>query len=405
MNMDVERWLDDVAAPGSLWYLKRLSANDTQHSGSHQAGPYIPRHVMFRLFPVLDRPDEKNPDCEFDLTTESTSAPHTVKARAVWYNNKLRDNPEGGRNEVRITRLGGASSPLLDVENTGALAIFAFQVVDQQGTARRCRVRICTDGEDDVVEALWGPVDPGQWRLVDFDSSIDIPRSDASCWLQPEDIPEAWLENYPSGEEVVRKAVEMLRSAEATVDKRLIERRRCEFEIFQSLEEAVELPIVRRGFQDLTAFIQRANTILQRRKSRSGRSLELHVKTILEEEDLEDGRHFSYQATSEAGKLPDFLFPSAAAYGDLGFPSDRLRMLAVKTTCRDRWRQVLDEAARIRTKHLFTLQEGVSPNQYRQMRDAGIRLVVPASVRRAYSRDLRREILSLEDFIEEVGTL
>ena len=402
--MDVERWLDEAAAPGSIWYLKRLSANDTQHSGAHQAGPYIPREVMFRLFPLLNRPDEKNPDCEFDLTVEGSSASHTVRARAVWYNNKLHDNAEGGRNEVRITRLGGAISPMLDVENTGALALFAFQGIDHQG-ASRCRVRICTAGEDDVIEGLWGPVDPGQWRLIDFESSIDLPRSDSSCWLRPEDIPETWLENYPSGEEVLRKAVEMWRSVDAPVDKRLIERRKCEFEIFQSLEEAVELPVVRRGFQDLASFIQRANTILQRRKSRSGRSLELHVKTILEEEALEDGKHFSYQAASESGKLPDFLFPSAEAYSNLDFPSDRLRMLAVKTTCRDRWRQVLDEAERIPVKHLFTLQEGVSPNQYRQMKDAGVRLVVPASVHRAYSRDVRHEVLSLSDFIEEVETL
>ena len=403
MNVDVEQWLDEAAAPGSIWYLKRLSANDTQHSGGHQAGPYIPRDVMFRLFPVLNRADEKNPDCAFDLTVESRGASHAVRARAVWYNNKLHDNPEGGRNEVRITRLGGASSPLLDVENTGALAIFAFQEAGQQGT--RCRVRMCASGEDDVVEGLWGPVDPGQWRLIDFESSIDLPRSDSSCWLKPEDIPETWLENYPSGEEVVRKAVEMWRLADAVVDKRLIERRRCEFEIFQSLEEAVELPIVRRGFQDLASFIQRANTILQRRKSRSGRSLELHVKTILEEEALEDGEHFSYQGMSESGKLPDFLFPNAEAYSNPDFPSNRLRMLAVKTTCRDRWRQVLDEAERIPVKHLFTLQEGVSPNQFRQMSDAGLRLVVPAPVHRTYSRDVRHEILSLEDFIEEVGAL
>ena len=403
--MSIEQWLDEAAAPRSIWYLKRLSANDTQHSGGHQAGPYIPRDVMFRLFPVINRPAEKNPDCGFDLTVESSSGSHTTRARAVWYNNKLHDNPAGGRNEVRITKLGGVRSPLLDVENTGALAVFAFSGAGQRRTTAHCRVRICTEGEDDVVEALWGSVDPSQWRLIDFDSSIEVPHSDSSCWLQTEDIPEAWLENYPSGEDVVRKAVEMWPSAETSVDKRLIERRRCEFEIFQSLEEAVELPVVRRGFQDLATFIQRANTILQRRKSRSGRSLELHVKTILEEEALEDGRHFSYQAVSEAGKLPDFLFPSATAYGDPDFPSDRLRMLAVKTTCRDRWRQVLDEAKRIPIKHLFTLQEGVSPNQYRQMKDAGVRLVVPASVRRAYGRDLQNEILSFGDFIGEVGTL
>jgi hypothetical protein len=52
-------------------------------------------------------------------------------------------------------------------------------------------------------------------------------------------------------------------------------------------------------------------------------------------------------------------------------------MLAVKTTCRDRWRQILNEADRIGTKHLLTLQEGVSENQYQEMAQAHVRLFVP----------------------------
>lgn len=347
MTADVEAWLDAAAVRGTVWYLKRLSANDTKLSGSHQAGPYIPRDVMFTLFPVLRRPNERNPDCIFELTVDSDPRAATVQARAVWYNNKLHDNPRGGRDEVRVTRLGGTDSPLLDAENAGSLALFAFQGATRRLPAHRCRVWICGIGEDDAIERRWGAVDPGQWRLINFDSPVDVPRVDAPCRLQPEDMPAIWLEDYPTGEEIIRKAMEMRPLDGDGVDKRLMERRRCEFEIFQSLEEAVELPVVRRGFEDLTSFIQRANTVLQRRKSRSGRSLELHVKAILEEEGFEEGKHFSYQATSEAGKRPDFLFPSAAAYGDPRFPGDRLRMLAVKTTCRDRWRQILNEVCRI----------------------------------------------------------
>lgn len=126
---------------------------------------------------------------------------------------------------------------------------------------------------------------------------------------------------------------------------------------------------------------------------------------LLEEEGFKDGKHFSYQAASEAGKRPDFLFPSAAAYGDPRFPADRLRMLAVKTTCRDRWRQILNEAGRLGTKHLLTLQEGVSRTQYLEMRNAGVRLVVPASIHRSYGPELEGEILSFQDFVEEVGGL
>ena len=43
-------------------------------------------------------------------------------------NNKLHDNPKGGRNEARLTNFGGTSSALLDPESTGALTVFAFKL-------------------------------------------------------------------------------------------------------------------------------------------------------------------------------------------------------------------------------------------------------------------------------------
>ena len=76
-----------------------------------------------------------------------------------------------------------------------------------------------------------------------------------------------------------------------------------------------------------------AQKVLQRRKSRSGRSLELHARTIFIEEGLRENQAFAYNQESEPGHKPDFLFPSAEAYRTTDFPSDRLRMLAVKTTC------------------------------------------------------------------------
>ena len=400
---DIEAWLDDVARQGYVWYLKRLSANDTQLSGAHQAGPYVPKDVMFLLFPTLDRPATRNPDARFELIVDSDSNAPPTQARAVWYNNVLHDNPTGGRNEVRITRLGGSTSPLLDVENTGALAVFAFRRRGEQASADRCRVWICGSDDEETVESRWGPVEPKQWRLIDFNNVIQLRRSVASCWLQPEDFPAHWLESYPSAEEIIRKAVALRPTNEGNADKRLIERRECEFEIFQSLEEAVELPRIREGFDDLTSFIQRANTILQRRKSRSGLSLELHVKTIFEEEALDEDVHFSYQAESEPGKRPDFLFPNAKAYSDATFPDHQLKMLAVKTTCRDRWRQILNEADRIPAKHLLTLQEGVSPTQFREMRSAGVQLVAPAPVHSAYPTDVRDEIQTLDRFIRDLN--
>lgn len=188
-------------------------------------------------------------------------------------------------------------------------------------------------------------------------------------------------------------------------DRRLLRRRDCEYELFRSVEEAVELPIIREGFETVEQFVARAQSVLQRRKSRSGRSLELHLKAIFEEEGLREGRNFVHQPETEPGCKPDFLFPDAESYKDAGFPLARLRMLAVKTTCRDRWRQVLNEAGRINDKHLFTLQEGVSEGQFREMSGAGVHLVVPEPLISAYPQTVRPHLQTLESFIGDIRVL
>lgn len=140
-----------------------------------------------------------------------------------------------------------------------------------------------------------------------------------------------------------------------------------------------------------------ANSITNRRKSRAGKSLELHLNTIFSEEGLD----FAHGETSENKKRPDFLFPSVAAYQDPSWPASRLRMLASKTTCKDRWRQILNEADRIPQKHLITLQQGVSKNQFKEMQRAGVILVAPQKLHKSYPESVQPELVSLEQFIGE----
>jgi EcoRII C terminal len=80
-------------------------------------------------------------------------------------------------------------------------------------------------------------------------------------------------------------------------------------------------------------------------------------------------------------------------------------MLAVKTTCKDRWRQVINEADRIQQKHLFTLQEGVSEGQFREMTGAGISLVVPEQLKSSYPASIQQHLQTLESFIGDIRVL
>ena len=77
-------------------------------------------------------------------------------------------------------------------------------------------------------------------------------------------------------------------------------------------------------------------------------------------------------------------------------------MLGAKSTCKDRWRQVLAEAAKIPRKHLLTLEPGVSEPQTTQMENSNLQLVVPHSIQESYTDVQRAWLWNLEDFIRDV---
>lgn len=402
--MDLTDWMNEHTGPPFIWYVKRLSGNDTLANGSHQAGPYIPKSFLFRVFPSLCQPETLNPEKWFAVYIDSH--PDVRRVRAIWYNNRVLGT--GTRNEARVTNFGGAHSALLDPESTGALTVFVFQI-EENGEASTCHVWVCRhETEADLVEERVGPVEPGTykiWMVNEYGLFPPNQRQRLRCWLEANEIPVEWRDQFPSGAEIVRKTVEYRPAHGVKVDKRLLQRRDCEFELFRSVEEAVEFPWIQRGFGTVDEFIVRAQTILQRRKSRSGRSLELHTREILLEEGLKEGVEFAHQPESDRDKHPDFLFPSQTAYHDPNFPAQRLRMLAVKTTCKDRWRQILNEADRIPHKHLLTLQQGVSENQFKEMTDAQVQLVVPAPLFDCYPSSVQPYLQTLESFIADVRFL
>lgn len=402
---DLTDWMDDFGRPGFVWYAKRLSGNDTLANGSHQAGPYIPKDFLFEIIPSLNRPDVLNPDARFELYVDSHPDVRTI--RAVWYNNKLHGKT---RNETRLTNFGGGQSILLDPDSTGALAVFAFAPEIGSNDAS-CHVWVCggEGTEADLVEERLGPVEPKIpviWRPGVAEPQADLfaqsPAARTSCWLGPAEMPPDWLVTFPTGRQIIEKTISLRPATGTSVDVRLMRRRTCEFEIFRSIEEASWLPKIHGGFSSIDGFLGLANTILQSRKSRAGKSLEYHAGAIFEEEGLLPGTNFAHNPVIEGNKRPDFLFPNVEAYSNLAFPASRLRMLASKTTCKDRWRQIINEADRIQTKHLLTLQEGVSQAQFNEMTEAGVRLVVPAGLHDSYPENVRPHLMTLEEFIGDV---
>lgn len=183
-------------------------------------------------------------------------------------------------------------------------------------------------------------------------------------------------------------------------DRKIIDWVNTEYAIFRAIEQARYGATVAHGFATVDDFVTLANEILNRRKSRAGKSLEHHLAAIFDG----NGLKYSAQAITEGKNRPDFIFPSQEAYQQKALPLNKLAVLAAKTTCKDRWRQILTEAKimRDRPKYLFTLQQGMSPAQMDEMHDQNVVLVVPKPYIESYPADRRDRIWTLYKFISYV---
>lgn len=155
--------------------------------------------------------------------------------------------------------------------------------------------------------------------------------------------------------------------------------------LFRILERHLVSERLRQGFgEDVDAFIHFSLSVHNRRKSRVGHALENHLEQVFREHALTCSRG---KMTENRAK-PDFVFPAV-----------RLTMLGVKSTCKDRWRQVLSEVRRVEDKHLFTLEPGISENQTTEMAENRLTLVLPGSLHETYKPAQRGCLMNLSDFI------
>ncbi|MBM4434160.1 MAG: type II restriction endonuclease [Chloroflexi bacterium] len=392
-------WFERVAAPEWRWIIKRLSANDTGATGAHQVGIYVPRDFALSAFPALTA-KELNP--RVPLRYELTSHDQTANPNLIYYNN--RPIAGGTRDEARITGFGGSASSLQDAENTGAIVLFALRATPTGGELVAWLSSSLE--EDDDIETRVGPLvpgavllrEPGPRGVATLTEIAPHVQGDCACDLAATELPPGWSTGYPSGESLRDEAVRRCRADGQSPDIRLLQRHRCEHALYKSIESAIETRRVAAGFPDLETFMSLAHTIANRRKSRAGRSLELQVERILEEESI----GFERGAPDEDGNRLDFVFPSGSAYKDAASGDPSVHFLSAKRTLKERWSQVLKEGKKVPTRHLLTLDEGVSEGQFALMQRAGLQLVVPAPNVAKFPPNIRTRLLTFEGFLARV---
>lgn len=367
-------------------FCKFLSANDTGLTGAHQRGIYISKpsfSIMFDSPCVRGENREKRVKIRWqdDFTTDSC----------------FKYYGSGTRDEYRITNFG-RGFPFITQEYTGALFVLVrWSAEDYSGYV--------LNTDDDINQFLESfgisPTETNQ--LIDIER-INPERREQ---LAMQEFISGLTDDFPGSKEMSVAAREIQDSiynhAEyicTDPDKKIIDWTKMEYALFRAIEYARYGTVIQRGFETVDDFISMANMVLNRRKSRAGKSLEHHLSAIFDG----NGLIYKSQAITEGNKKPDFIFPSPEAYHDFTFPTEKLISLAAKTTCKDRWRQVLNEADRLRDrpKYLCTLQQGISPAQMDEMQEEQVILVVPKAYIQTYPEDRRNRIWTLERFVSFV---
>ena len=93
-----------------------------------------------------------------------------------------------------------------------------------------------------------------------------------------------------------------------------------ESELFYQFEDIFYRPMYSTPFSSIKDFAEAANSFLNRRKSRFGKSLEHHLAHVFTATKL----RFEEQAVTDDKKRPDFPFPGGAEYHDFLFPADEM---------------------------------------------------------------------------------
>lgn len=381
----------EMTARSRATSIKFLSANDTGLTKSHQSGVLLNRRTLPMVFGSL--PEEHVAKRERIRITWQGDV--ETDSAFTWYESK---------GELRLTRMG-RGFPYLRPDETGSLLVLSKLADDEYGAY----ILETEDEIDDYLSAMGlGPQDAG---------TMFVPGGDPRACQGEAAAIESYVRSlgvssgaeFPRTEDVSAKAREIQELVHdhrelvrSDPDMKLVEFTRVEYSIFREMESQAYGQAISRGFRDVDAFVSLANTVLNRRKSRAGKSFEHQLSSILRA----NGLRFDEQVRTEGNKRPDFVFPSSAAYHDMAFPADRLVVLAAKTTCKDRWRQILSEADRNEGPHfLATMQQGNTEAQLEEMLADNVRLVVPRQYVGAYPPKYRGEIWSVKRFIEHVRSL
>ena len=333
--------------------------------------------------------DEAEPElCEGSVTWYDARRKHPTRTEYRLY---YKDNPA-----IRRTSTGDLMV-LANSDDLGLLILFAkrgstiesqlkwlfgFEEPDRSGYA-------VSKGERNRIGAVASRI----LGMIGIET-----RAPLSADVYLDDMINRFGHEFPRGLDFTTYSVSTLKDLDWAFDPdgsllACYEREEMLFKVFERHLLEKDLAPYLNGQLDVDGVLKTTMSTFQRRKSRAGTAFEHQLEFLFKGR----GIRYSAQPYTEGKSKPDFIFPSIECYRDSSFPSANLTMLGAKTTIKERWRQVLEEADRIDCKHLITLEPAVSTDYTNAMRDCKLQLVIPAQLFPTYT-------LLQQDWLMDVGS-
>lgn len=402
-------------------FLKKLARNDCAwadgaHNG-HQNGVYIPREIR---------------ECGFfpQLAANNPSRPHILdtRFRTLWpglgeiHDSALKHYTNKGT-EMHFTRvpreefigltpasfLIGGSLPEPEADCTHWFMVidsaapeaeiiesvfdldsnFHFGIFDPHSLRERPEDSDATLIAE-ITEALRrGTLEQFIMRMAVMDGPASYARQAQEVWLREAGQPDMspWRTPEP-GNAIMR----ISRDIEYTIFKRAEKRLRAA-EVVRALARTSDLPqtVVTRYAELDGIFMSAAQT----RKSRAGRSFEIHVARM-----LGDGGIRYEEQIPVGSRRPDFMLPGVSRTIS-ATPNSSLIVLSLKTTLRERWKQVNMERMGGQL-FLATVDDRVTADAINDMSTNDITLVVPESLKDSKETCYKRHanVITFREFFD-----
>jgi len=387
-------------------FIKRLSAveTDTVRSNQHELNGISPLRVLFG--------DTRSSRKAYFMWLGGENEGITEQSSITWYNARA-NHPT--RSEFRLYY---QTNSVMEIASEGDLLIVArrpdesiyFMVAPAESTIERQLIWLFNIKEQIGTDFIVQEVKGGNDAHIDFVvryilDEIGIEIAEAEESLLDELLEPYFNQGFPSTKEFseLARKITCEHSETEYPDNALLSWMESEERLFRRLEKhlvSTELQTVfsSGGTINIENFLSVTKSIQNRRKSRVGHALENHLSFIFTSNKILHSRN----PVTENRSRPDFIFPGYQEYINSKFPDERLTMLGVKFSCRDRWRQIISEALRIPQKHLLTLEPGISEAQTQEMKALNVQLVIPQPLHATYSERQMPKLLNLHEFIHLV---